>query len=424
MANTGAIIYETLQNFMLGRLYMVGLRAFEGNMDPFVKNTMRAKYPLSPAEVDARDKFTATEAAEDEKMRKLPELLRAAQKLLRRAQQAVKTMDAADAAARKAKIQAVSTAKKEWKHLQDFEPTFNKRRKRRREQFVQPRWVKECQSVVGPSMVPFTTFERQWDMYTHVEVITGHLRDIFAPATGLYEFQAKELLDKLRLACEARLWRAHPELFEKPREAEVLDFLGTMHSVLNLCGCAAGATSVGKVLEEAQALMERAVAPVSGAAAASPAPLYQEVRMPLQAFERHMLYVAMYDFAQRLQRLVGRFRFKEASVSIPGAEEGAAEAGKRPWPPAWRARVKQAKTRFQTIAQARAALFHSDHAKWKDVNVASVLRTMGEVLQWLHPGPLAATAAAPPPAATLTAAAAASAAAATTATATATTRSH
>ena len=175
MANTGTIIDETLQNYMLGRLYMLGLRAFERNMDPFVKNTMRAKYPLSPAEVDALDKFTAIEAAEDEKMRNLPELLRAAQKLLRRAQQAVKTMGAADVAARKVKIQAVSAAKNELKNLQNFEPTFNKRRKKRREQFVQPRWVKECQSVVGPSMVPFTTFERQWDMYTHVEVITGHV---------------------------------------------------------------------------------------------------------------------------------------------------------------------------------------------------------------------------------------------------------
>ena len=383
---------------------MVGLLAFESSMDPFVKNTMRAKFPLSSAEADAQDAFEAFEAAECDKLRELPQLLRAAREALHNAQNAA-TAD------RKTKIQAVGAAKKKLKDLQDFRPTFDKRRKKRRQQYVQPRWVQKCQAVVGPSMKAFTTFDRQWDMYTHAEVITGHLRDIFVPAIGCgpYEFEAKELLDKLRLASQGRLRRAHPEDFEKPREAEVLDFLGTMCSVLKLCGCVAGVKNVWKVLEEAQDLMEQAVAPVSGAPTPSSAPRYRVVSLSLKAFERHMLYVATYDFAQRLQRLVGRFRFKEASVSIPGAEEG-----NNQWPSAWQKRVKQAKTRLKIIAQtraalsawqkrvkqaktrlkiiaqARAALFHSDHDKWQDVDVMLTLQTMGEVLQWLHPGPLAA----------------------------------
>ena len=57
------------------------------------------------------------------------------------------------------------------------------------------------------------------------------------------------LLRAMRLECGRRpRRRAHPEDFEKPREAEVLDFLGTMCSVLKLCGCVAGAKNVWKVL--------------------------------------------------------------------------------------------------------------------------------------------------------------------------------
>ena len=108
---------------------MVGLQAFESSMDPFVKNTMRDKFPLSTAEADAQNAFNAVEAAESEKLRKLPDLLRAAREALRGAQNAMKASGDADVGAREAKIKAVGAAKKKLKDLQDFEPTFNKRRK-------------------------------------------------------------------------------------------------------------------------------------------------------------------------------------------------------------------------------------------------------------------------------------------------------
>ena len=235
-------------------------------------------------------------------------------------------------------------------------------------------------------MMSVTTVDRQWDMYTHAEIITGHLREIFAPAIncGPFEFTAKELLDKLRLASRGRTLRAHPEQYERPREAEVLDFLGTMHDVLILCKCNDGARDILAVLNEAQDLMEKAVS------ATSSTPNHISVTLSLKDLQRHMLYVAICEFTERLQRLVGKFRFKESSVSIPGAESGAG------WSNAWQRRVKDSKTLFKTIALSRGALFHSDDDKWERLDVCSALKSMGEVLHWLQPGPLANPAADPP----------------------------
>ena len=375
----------SLREFFLGCLYVRGLLIFEKYMDAFVKYIMRRKFPLSASEKDAQHKFKLFEEEQLHKKKNLSQLLQDAKKQLDDAQND-KNSTLNSSPSFKEKVKAVTAAKSKLKSLQNFPQQFEKLRKQRRQNYVQPRYVRECQSVVAPSMASVTTVDRQWDMYSHAEIITGHLREIFAPAIqcGPFEFRAKELLDKLRLASQGRTLRAHPEQYERPHETEVVDFLGTMHKVLKLCKCDDGADEIWTVLDEAQALMEKAVAVTSSA------PKYAKVSLSLVDLQRHMLYVGICEFTERLQRLVGKFRFKESSVSIPGAESGAG------WPTAWQRRVKDAKTLFKTIALARSALFHSDHEKWKRLDVMSALRTMGEVLHWLHPGPLANSTVDPP----------------------------
>ena len=379
-----------LQDYFLGRLYIWGLLIFERHIDIFVKETMLKAFPLSQKEKDERAAFDADEDKDRYTKENLPALLTDAQKLKQSAlndkSNALKSGISKSSPDFKQKLKALADAQSELKRLKNFQDQYTKLRKKRRQDFVQPRYVQECQSAVSPSMKSVTTADRQWDIITHVEIITGHLRDIFAPAIkcGPFEFRAKELLDKLRLASRGRTLRAHPELYERPREAEVLDFLGTMHKVLQLCECENGAREISRVVDEAQHLMEKA----ESVAPSSPDSLV--VKLSLQDLQRYTLYVAICEFTERLQRLVGRFRFKESSVSIPGAESGAG------WSNAWQRRVKDTKTLFNTIALARSALFHSDHDKWQRVDICSAVKTMGEVLHFLHPGPLVNSSAAPP----------------------------
>ena len=383
LTQSSLIVPVSLRDYLLGRLYIVALRAFEKHMDPFVKETMRAKYPLNDLEKQSIAEFKTAEDDARQQLENLPASIETAEQDKESAKEAMSSATPAD---RNMLKQKIITADKTLRDLKKFKKDFEKTKQDRQKNFKQPPYVQQCQSAVSKSMKQFTTFDRHWDMFTHVEIISKYLPDVFADAIGCgpFDFEPKELFDKLRRAYWARTWRAHPEEYEKPREAQVLDFLGTMHSVLKLCGRGDGVEQVHVVLQRAQELMEKATVAVASPANKNSIPPHVFVTLSLDDFEHHILYVALCEFTERMQGLVGRFMFKDGNIRIPGAE-----AGKSTWSAEWQRRVKakEVKTAFKSITFARNALFHHDEDKWKDANVSLELERMGQVLEWLHPGP-------------------------------------
>ncbi len=74
-------------------------------------------------------------------------------------------------------------------------------------------------------MLPYITADNGWDTYSIVEIIIYHLSpdravDVFASTIGSkeFDFEAKDLLDRLRRTSHARTLRAH---FKQPSEVQV-----------------------------------------------------------------------------------------------------------------------------------------------------------------------------------------------------------
>ena len=163
---------------------------------------------------------------------------------------------------------------------------------------------------------------RQWDMYILAEILMAYLPDIFAPAigSGRFDFEAKELLERLQQASYGRTLRAH---LHQPKEIEVLTALGTMRGVLTLCGLDEGAAKLSAVLAKAQDLYEQAEASVHGGggdsgARATPAGgvTHVDKALPIHRFCLLVLYVAVCDFEARLLRLVGEYSFQGVTIAI------------------------------------------------------------------------------------------------------------
>ena len=140
--------------------------------------------------------------------------------------------------------------------LKKMPKEHEKRRRERNQKYKHPRWVEMCHAVLGKKMLWCTTEFRQWDMYTHAEIILGYLPDVFAPAigSGRFDFEAKELLERLQQASYGRTLRAHQQ---QPKEIEVLTALDTMQELLILCGLDDGAAKLSAVLDKAQDLCEQ-----------------------------------------------------------------------------------------------------------------------------------------------------------------------
>ena len=383
LTQSSLIVTVSLREYLLGRLHILAWRAFERYMDPFVKKIMLAKYPLSEVEKQSIADFKTTQDQARQKLQNLPTLTRAAELEKDSAKAAMPSTAPKNLNMLKQKI---TTANRKLRELKKFKENFEKTKQYHQKTFNQPRYVRQCRSAVGGSMKQFVTFDRHWDMFTHAAIISEYMSDIFAEAIGCgpYQFEFTELFDKLRQASWARTWRGHPEECEKPREAQVLDFLETMYSVLKLCGCDDGAREVRAVLGQAQDLMQKATLSVLPTPATISLLPHVYVTLSLDEFEQHILYVAWCEFKERLQGLVGKFIIEDGNIRVPGAE-----AGKSIWSTAWQKRVnaKHVTQAFKRITLARNALFHHGENEWKHVDVSLALKAMGQVLRWLHPGP-------------------------------------
>ena len=382
LTQSSPIISVIVRDYLFG-LHTKALLVFERHIDPFVKKTMLAKFPLSEVEKQSIADFKTTEDEARKKLLDLPNLIRAAQLEKDSAKAA---MPSAVSQNRNMLKQKITTAERKLRDLKKFRENFEKTKQYRQESFNQPRYVKRCQSAVDESLKEFVTFDRHWDMLTHVEIMREYLPDIFAKATGSgpYQCELKDLFDKLRQVSWARTWRVHPNEYNKPREVQVLDFLETSGSVLKLCGFDDGATEVRALLEQAQDLMQKATLSVLPTPATIWFPSRAFTTQSLVDLELQILCVAFYEFTERLQGLVGRFSFEDGNIRIHDAEPG-----KSTWSTAWqnRANSKQVTEAFTSIELARRELFHHDEDKRSDVDVLLGLKTMGQVLQWLHPGP-------------------------------------
>lgn len=383
LTQSSPVVSVTLRDYLFGHLHTKASLVFERHIDAFVKKIMLAKFPLSEVEKQSIANFKTTEDEARKKLLDLPKLIRAAQLEKESAKAA---MPSAAPQNRNMLKQKITTAERKLRDLKKFRENFEKTKQYRQESFDQPRYVKRCQSAVNESQKEFVTFDRHWDMLTHVEIMREYLPDIFAKATGCgpYQCELKDLFDKLRQASWARTLRISPKEYSKPREMQVLDFLETSGSVLKLCGFDEGAAEVRALLKQAQELMQKATLSVLPTPATISFPSCIFATQSLDDLELQILCVAFYEFTERLQGLVGRFSFEDGNIRIHGAE-----AGKSTWSTAWqnRANSKEVTDAFTSIELARKELFHHDEEKRSDVDVSLGLKTMGQVLQWLHPGP-------------------------------------
>ena len=356
-AGTSAPPTISTRDFLAANIYLEGQIIFEQRLHAFVTDTMRAKFPPTPAQAAARQAFLHDEAADAQEARDLPELFAIAEKTV---QDATATFhaDRSDLA-KDAMIAARKQCSTLRIRLQKLPKEHDKRRRERHENYTHPKWVEKCHAVMGKKMKCFATEFRQWDMYMHAEIILAYLPDIFAPAIGFgrFDFEAKELLERLQQASYGRTLRAH---LQQPKEIEVLAALGTMRGVLTLCGLNKGAAELSTVLAKAQDLYELAEVTVHGGGGdgtggtATGGVSHVGKALLTHRFRLLVLYLAVCDFETRLRQLVGECSFQDESIAIPAARGGAG------WSDAWRQRVRDLKPRFEAVCKARNALFHND----------------------------------------------------------------
>ena len=372
------------RDFLAANIYLDGQTIFERCLHAFITHTMRAKYPPTPAQEKARRAFLREQAADAKEARDLPGLLAAAEQTKEQASDAFNA-DKSNATTRAALIDARKKFSTLRIRLQKMPKKHETRRRQRHKNYTHPEWVEKCRAVLGKNMLWCATEFRQWDMYILAEILMAYLPDIFAPAigSGRFDFEAKELLERLQQVSYGRTLRAH---LQQPKEIEVLTALGTMRGVLTLCGLDKGAAKLSAVLAKAQDLYEQAEVTVhggGGGSGATPAGgvTHVDKALPIHRFCLLVLYVAVCDFEARLRQLVGEFSFQGGSIAILAARGGAG------WSDAWRQRVRELKPRFRVIGKARNALFHNNEDTLQDMDMALLLTDMGAVLQGLQGAP-------------------------------------
>ena len=368
-ASTPPAVNVSTRDFLAANVYLDGQIIFERCLHAFVTDTMRAKYPPTAAQEKARRVFLREQAADANEARDLPGLLAAAEQTKEQASEAFDA-DTSNATARAALIDARKKFSTLRIRLQKMHKKHETRRRQRDNNYTHPKWVEKCRAVLGKKMLWCTTEFRQWDMYILAEILMAYLPDIFAPAigSGRFDFEAKELLERLQQASYGRTLRAH---LQQPKEIEVLTALGTMRGVLVLCGLNTGAAELSIVLAKAQDLYEQAEAAVrSGTGTTSGGVSHVDRALPIHRFRLLVLYVAVCDFEARLLKLVGECSFRGGTIAIPAAHGGAG------WSDAWRKRVLHFKPRFRTIGKARNALFHNHLETLQDMTQSMALSPM------------------------------------------------
>ena len=118
-------------------------------------------------------------------------------------------------------------------------------------------WLQKCRQTCGKASASHMKADDEtWDVFKLVQILTGYLKDVFAPNLGLSQkYRVKGLLNSLLEVQEARNRRAHNVL---PTDEEVLDSLYCMKDVLALFGKETEVTEVSELIAEAEELVGRA----------------------------------------------------------------------------------------------------------------------------------------------------------------------
>ena len=260
----------SLRDLLAGWVYYQAEHVFAKALDPFVKLHMRHAHPVDPKNptdaahcnaVAGRDLLTSKE--NDIRDAQLPAALAAL----------------TDAEGKGGSATGMGKLRKAVDTLNATLKRLERDTKKLEGSMPQPRWVLACHTPLGSSMRPFARADgKQWDLYTLVVILKAYLPTVFAPAIGLAdgtlatESEAKALLEGLLKTMTGRTRRAHQENEAgsiagagHPTEAEVVDALGHMARVLQLCSTSTdSAAELDGLRAEAQRLVEAARAGAAG----------------------------------------------------------------------------------------------------------------------------------------------------------------
>ena len=142
-----AIIIST-RDFLAASIYLDGQIIFERFLHAFVTRTMRAKYPPTQAQEEARRAFLRGQTADAQEARDLPGKVAAAKQAKEQAA-AVFEADRSNTAARDALIDARKKFSQLNNRLKNMAKDHKKRRRERNEKYKHPRWVEMCHAVLG-----------------------------------------------------------------------------------------------------------------------------------------------------------------------------------------------------------------------------------------------------------------------------------
>ena len=264
----------SLRDLLAGWVYHKAEHIFAKALDPFVKLHMRQAHQVDPENPDPVDAAHLNALAKRNDIRdaQLPTALAAL----------------ADAESKGVPAMLIGELQKSADTLNSKLKRLEGCTKRLAASMSQPRWVVACHTSLGPSMRPFARADgKQWDLYALVVILKAKLRTVFAPAIGLADgtlatdSEAKVLLEGLLQTVTGRTRRAHQKNEAggiagagHPTEAEVVDALGHMARVLQLCSISTATTAE---LDGLRAEAQRLVAAARGGATAGTTEL---VEMP------------------------------------------------------------------------------------------------------------------------------------------------
>ena len=171
----------------------------------------------------------------------------------------------------------------------------------------------------------------------------------------------------------------------------MLDSIGTMREVLELCGLADGAKALTAILHKAQTLCDTARTKPGqthcGAArkhihscainTLRTTGTHSTARMGGDEFKSLTLYAAVCEFERRFKACVGDFNIESGKVVVLSAERGEG------WNEARRQHYQQIQEALKQYTKARNVLFHNAD-KDGQLDLEVVLSTMGRIVAWLE----------------------------------------
>ena len=365
----------TLQEYLAGTLYQRGQTKFEAHMSPFIKKCMQAAFPPTGdqaklyADMEQLEQQDEDQKQELRKQRTVAEEAAAVAKknFLGDKSNVILKQKMADAIKHKRSVSDLVDNK-----IQQIEAVKQARHKSK----PTPAWLEAVHEAfpAGSKMVNHITAEGIFDMYTIGKIFQHFLHDVFRDAIGYdeYDFEAKDLLDRMQRATNLRTLRAHffDEGKQMPTEAEVLDALTTMRRILLFCKQDRGAKDLQHVVSNAQDLYRKSASPGP--------PACVSVELTETELAAHFVYTGLCMFDTELTLMVGPNHVIDGPYVPTDASA---------WPSVRHERFKDRTHELKQIVLVRNNFAHNsegdESAKKKKTNILRILEKMGKVLHYL-----------------------------------------